>query len=512
MIDSPLFNIEGGIFLLGEENMKWKIIVDGNKSKVESKSHLIILNKISELSIFDNVTICNNLYKVKNTTTVNGSAISVNKRKINIYGGEISNNILEIYVDKNSNESILPEKMESNYIYEVKGAGISLTCSKLYMYGGIICYNEGINNTDISSNKNSTNNNSKLYGLNQCCLGIAILSENYSKLYLYKGEISNNYAKNNGKLKLVEPKENTITKLSQINNCIYGSALYLANSEFEMFDDFIIQNNSPIHNSILTIEKNCKISGKILSSIRGGQIYANATQIKIHGGTIQNSNNDSNSIINVATEEEEIKKSIQAIDIGGGIDFTNCKDIQINNLKIINCNSTDGGAIYLYDSSLKISNSELNNNSAQHNGGAIFSANSCEVDLYNTKIINNHTKENGGGIFSKGNLIIDGENNIISNNEAGFNGGGITFYTHCLVKNCNICNNKAKHFGGGICANGDLLLEKAKIYLNSCDVKEGGGGIYYGNSIILFDKNKIDSLVYDNSAATKRNNFSPEIN
>ena len=77
------------------------------------------------------------------------------KSKINIYGGEISNNITEIYVDKNSNESILPENMESNYIYDVKGVGIYLKCAKLYMYGGKICYNEGINNTDISSNKNS---------------------------------------------------------------------------------------------------------------------------------------------------------------------------------------------------------------------------------------------------------------------------------------------------------------------------------------------------------------------
>ena len=272
LIDSPLFKIEIGNFLLGEENMKGKITVDGNKNKVESLSHLIQLNRLSELSIYDNVTLCNNLYKIKNTTIEYGSAILANKSKINIYGGEISNNIIEIDVDKNSNESILPENMETSYMYDVGGVGISLICSKLYMYGGIICYNEGINNIDISSNKNSTNNNSKLYGLFQRCLGIAILSENYSKLYLYKGEISNNYAKNNGKLYLVEPKENTITKLSQINNCIYGSALYLLDSEFEMFDDFIIQNNSPIHNSILTIEKNCKISGNIHNSIRGGQL------------------------------------------------------------------------------------------------------------------------------------------------------------------------------------------------------------------------------------------------
>ena len=57
-----------------------------------------------------------------------------------------------------------------------------------------------------------------------------------------------------------------------------------------MFDEFIIQNNSSLHNSTLTIEKNCKISCVIYNSIRGGQIYTNGSQIKIHGGIIQNSN------------------------------------------------------------------------------------------------------------------------------------------------------------------------------------------------------------------------------
>ena len=56
LIDSPLFRIEIGIFLLGEENMKGKITIDGNK--IESKSQLIQLYYLSELSIYDNVTLC----------------------------------------------------------------------------------------------------------------------------------------------------------------------------------------------------------------------------------------------------------------------------------------------------------------------------------------------------------------------------------------------------------------------------------------------------------------------
>jgi len=490
--------------------MNGKIIIDGNKDKVESNSQLIQLKQFSELAIYDNVILCNNLNKIRKTTTEYGSAISVVKSKINIYGGEISNNIYEIYVDKNSSEAILPEIMENDYIFEVRGVVIFMNCAKLYMYGGKISNNEGINNTNIFSNifsnKNSTNsnNNQKLYGLYQRYLGIAIYSEGYSKIYLYKGEISNNYAENNAKSNLIEPIEKTITKLSEVSHCIYGSGLYFNYTDFEMFDDFIFQNNNSILDSDLTIEKNCKISNVNLS-IRGGQIFGYASQIKIHGGTIQNTKYISNKNINIAPEEEEVKKNIGSTDFGGGIDSVSNKDVEINNLIIKKCKSMYGGAIYLSNSSMKISNSEFDGNIAEGSGGAIYSSDDCEIELYNNKILNNYSQEgSGGGIYAYGSLIIDGEKNLISNNVAGTNGGGIIIKNTGLIKNCSIYNNKAKNSGGGIYIDGNLLLEKAKIYLNSCG--ENGGGIYCASKI-LYDKDKIDSMVYDNTAAKNGNNL-----
>ena len=58
-----------------------------------------------------------------------------------------------------------------------------------------------------------------------------------------------------------------------------------------------------------------------------------------------------------------------------------------------------------------------------------------------------------------------------------------------LIKNGHISKNKAKKGGGGIFNEGQLILEKAKIYLNSCD--EYGGGIFYNGSKFIYDKNKI---------------------
>ena len=188
-----------------------------------------------------------------------------------------------------------------------------------------------------------------------------------------------------------------------------------------------------------------------------------------------------------------------------------CKNIEINNLKIENCTSFYGGGIYLSYSSIKINNSEINNNFAEGFGGGIFSRDkNCELQLYNTKILNNSIKSgSGGGIYAYGSLLIDGENSLISNNEAETYGGGIMLKNKGLIKNGLICNNRAKKGGGGIFDEGQLILEKAKIYLNSCD--EYGGGIFYNGAKLLYDKNKIDSMIYDNRAGKGGNNLHPEI-
>ena len=77
--------------------MEGKIIIDGNKDEVESTSYLIELKRTGELYIYNNVTLCNNLFKISKSVYEYGSAILALRSKINIYGGEISNNIGEIY-------------------------------------------------------------------------------------------------------------------------------------------------------------------------------------------------------------------------------------------------------------------------------------------------------------------------------------------------------------------------------------------------------------------------------
>ena len=63
LIEFPLFKIDSGLLTLGEENMKGKITIDGNKDNVSATAHLIQMIE-GELSIYDNVIICNNLLKI----------------------------------------------------------------------------------------------------------------------------------------------------------------------------------------------------------------------------------------------------------------------------------------------------------------------------------------------------------------------------------------------------------------------------------------------------------------
>ena len=78
-----------------------------------------------------------------------------------------------------------------------------------------------------------------------------------------------------------------------------------------------------------------------------------------------------------------------------------------------------------------------------------------------------------------------------------------------IINNCIICNNKALIYtGGGIHIDGELILNKAKIYKNWC--KQYGGGINYQSAkSFVYNENEIDNMVYNNKADKNGNNIYP---
>ena len=280
-------------------------------------------------------------------------------------------------------------------------------------------------------------------------------------------------------------------------------------SKFEMNEGFIIKNNFCELNTNINIEKNCFILNKIHNAIRGGQLYFNNSKCNIKGGLIQNSNNKSK-ITNKIVSKDNAKKLAGGCD-GGGIHFINCKNIEINKLKVEKCNSNKGGAILFNNCNGKIIDSIFENNFAKGFGGGIFIANpNSDLQFINNKILYNITEErSGGGIYAIGNLLIDGINTLISDNIAGTYGGGIMIKNKGVIKNGKISYNAAlKNSGGGIRVDGSLELINGKICKNWANLK-GGGINYEPSKKFLYDKDKINNMVYKNSAKNIGNEIFP---
>ena len=519
LINFPLFYMEKSILILGEENMKGKIKLDGNKDNVSANSNIIKMIS-SKLSIYNNITICNNLNKsVKrsytnsdlSSTQFYGSAIHAINSEINMFGGEISNNIHELFIDEKNNESKLPEILDKDFLYCVRGAGIFMHNKCTFnMYNGKITNNKGINNSCIYSNINSSCVKTKNSLIHQNCRGIGIFASNNSEIYLHKGEISNNTAINNGKINFISPKNDKNTKISEIFSCIYGAGIYSINSKFEMSKDFILENNFCELNSNINMGKNCNVEKAINSAIRGGQIYFNNSQINIKGGLIDNGKNESN-IKHIFEDKDTLEKKLSTDNQGGGIYFFNCKNIEIHDLKIKKCNAVKGGAMFLTNCIGIITDSLFEGNFAKGFGGGIFiHGNNSDFQLINNQILNNITNDgSGGGIYAFGQLLIDGEKTLISDNIAGTYGGGIMIKYKTVIKNGKICHNKAlKNSGGGIRIDGSLELINGKICKNWANMN-GGGINHEPTKNFICDKDKINSMVYRNNANKLGNDIFP---
>ena len=329
---------------------------------------------------------------------------------------------------------------------------------------------------------------------------------------MHKGEISNNTAINNGKIDISKSKNEKISKIFEIFSNIYGAGIYLINSKFVMNENFVVKNNFSELKSQIDIEKDCIIEKTINCAIRGGQLYLNNTICEINGGLIQNSNNKSSP--NFSDKNSLIKEKKLEIDcLGGAINFINCKNIEINKLKIEKCNADRGGAILFNNCKGKIVDSTFENNFAKGFGGGIYIANAdSDFELINNKILYNWTEEgSGGGIYAFGKLIIDGENTLISDNTAGTFGGGIMIKTKGIIKNGKISHNKAlTQAGGGIRIDGTLELINGKICKNWAKTK-GGGINYEPSKKFEYNKENIDKIVYQNCANNSGNEIFPTV-
>ena len=87
-------------------------------------------------------------------------------------------------------------------------------------------------------------------------------------------------------------------------------------------------------------------------------------------------------------DKDTLGKKFSAVNQGGGINFINCKNIEINKLKIEKCNADRGGAILFNNCKGKIEDSIFENNFAKGFGGGIYIANvNSDFEFVNNKFL-----------------------------------------------------------------------------------------------------------------------------
>ena len=193
---------------------------------------------------------------------------------------------------------------------------------------------------------------------------------------------------------------------------------------------------------------------------------------------------------------------------GGAIHFSG-ELMTLNKCQLNKNNAVNGGAIHnapaedskyiiRADTTMRITGSVFEDNSADEDGGGIL--NSGELDCRETNFLQNKAVVNGGGIANSGGLAVLGctfqENDAVvdgggiqnqSNAEirssdfvenTANTGGAISTDGHMTVTLSTLAGNKAATLGGGIHNNGEIAVEDSTFTKNKAEADGGGLNTY----------------------------------
>ena len=337
-------------------------------------------------------------------------------------------------------------------------------------YGGRTgIYNSGvlkINTGDISYNNDGINNDgileTNLVDVNNNKIGV----KNYNKFTMNGGFIQYNSSTsggagvtNYGTFILNDGKISNNTSYDAANssyNYPYGAGVYNTTDistnkrvVFEMTGGEISHNSSGEYNNY---------TGK------GAGVYCdNNTTLTITGGKFIGNSSDYGAAVYIAAG--------------------NTNTAIIENVECLTNSSRYGAALYIL-SPTNIDNVKLSNNTAEKDGGAIWS--DTDILISNSTIYGN-SAENGGGLFGTGEI----HDSKINNNDAQSDGGGIhgTFN----IYSSSICDNSAQKNGGGIFDKSNSILIDTEIKDNEANLGSGAysysNHIYFGGSTSFSNNN-----------------------
>jgi hypothetical protein len=145
---------------------------------------------------------------------------------------------------------------------------------------------------------------------------------------------------------------------------------------------------------------------------------------------------------------------------GGIFCLYNFSKVIISNCLISRNQSEEGGGIFCYSAGPVIKNNDISHNEGTWDGGAISLYNSSIRAMIINNILSFNKSTFAGGIYSNGNSYLS--NNIIANNKSVNSSGGMLCNGGEIINNI-IANNTTDGYGGAI---------------------EGGADIWYNNAIV----------------------------
>ena len=155
-----------------------------------------------------------------------------------------------------------------------------------------------------------------------------------------------------------------------------------------------------------------------------------------------------------------------------------------------------GGAIdILGPGKLTLIDSELTDNAAAGNGGAILAESNPTIIIERSRIVGNMADVEGGGIFNEGSLTI--EQSTVSGNTATDTGGGVANSSTATVeiRNSTLSGNTTSGTGGGLVAGGTVTLDSTTVANNTAS--SIGGGVYLKGAGVL---TLLNSILGDNTS------------
>ena len=233
----------------------------------------------------------------------------------------------------------------------------------------------------------------------------------------------------------------------------------------------------------------------------GGAIYNFKSYLEMNNSTLQN---------NQATWE------------GGAIFACPPSDTYINSSTIHDNIAPSGGGIFTsFNGLLSVDNSEISDNSASGSGGGITAAYGAELTINASLISSNHSGRHGGGIYKDSGpsylpttttTITD---TTIQGNTADWNGGGVFILrTPLIVSGSQFSNNQADEYGGGLGYQNEsteTVLISNTTFDNNSAALDGGAIQFSGefmaisSSTIQNNKAKNGAGIYNGSADDPRN-------